>query len=107
MSMGRTLNDRVTRNIEDLRVLRRMQVAELAGALGFSQATYYRRKKDGAEWRLHELEVVASTLDVDVTRLFAEDLLPPLLPHLDSNQKPAGSHSGGGPLRVVTGGSAA
>jgi transcriptional regulator with XRE-family HTH domain len=58
----------------------------LAKALGLSENSMSRRMTGKQEFGIGELAAVAAVLDVPVDRL---------LPHLDSNQKPAGERTRG------------
>jgi transcriptional regulator with XRE-family HTH domain len=63
---------------------RDMQQRELADTLGWDSARLSRLLHGKSRWTVDDMVAVAGALDVDLVDLLAG------LPHLDSNQKPAG-----------------
>jgi transcriptional regulator with XRE-family HTH domain len=75
-----TVDEQVGRKVHTLMWDQRMTNRGLAAVLGMDETTFSRKLRGGRKWTLEELLLVADALSVDVVEL---------LPHLDSNQKPA------------------
>lgn len=84
MPERRPVNQRVGLNVSLIMRMRGKTQAQLAAALGMTQASASRRISGLSPWTPDELEATAAFLNVAVGRLFEE------LPGLDSNQEPAG-----------------
>ena len=81
----RPVNQRVGRNVRDIMFAREKNQVELALAIGVTESSMSRRIKGTTDWAPDEMEIVASLLNVKVSRLFE------MLPDLDLNQEPTGS----------------
>lgn len=77
------INRTISRTVKALLGYRDMEVAEFCARAGMKEPTYFSRQR-GTEWKAAEVKRAADVLGVDVATLFLG------LPHLDSNQKPAG-----------------
>lgn len=77
------VNRTISRTIKALLGYRDMEVAEFCARTGMKEPTYFSRRR-GTDWKAAEVKKAADVLGVDVATLYSG------LPHLDSNQKPAG-----------------
>jgi hypothetical protein len=67
-------------------------------AMGLTRSAYYNRAAGDTRWSAAEVKRAADILGVSVQTLYEGLDLSLVLPHLDSNQKPADYQRGMGPI---------
>jgi len=86
-SSGVTVDERIGENVHHLMWRRRMTVSATSAEMGLSKASLSRKLRGEVVWMARDIEAAARILDVEPGELFSGVLV---LPHLDSNQEPAG-----------------
>jgi hypothetical protein len=81
---SKPVNELVGTNVRWIAELRGVSQKELALLIGVTQGSMSRRMSGATDWAPDEMQKVADRLNVPIARLFSA------LPHLDSNQEPAG-----------------
>ena len=80
-----TIDEAIGANVHELVWRRRLQQKPVYEAMGLSRGSFAKKLRGEVVWNARDIAAVAGVLGVDPGELFEG-----VLPHLDSNQKPAG-----------------
>jgi transcriptional regulator with XRE-family HTH domain len=81
-----TVDERIGANVHALLWYRHLRQEALTESMGVSRSSLAKKLRGEVVWMARDIEAAARVLNVDPGHLFTE---VEVLPHLDSNQKPA------------------